>query len=145
MTIDFKPLHSTIGAEARGIDIRRPLTQEEVEAIEDGMNRYAVLVFRDQPLSQAEQVAFSSNFGPLDQGLRKATGAATRFEYDELIDVSNLTLEGKVAERDNPKLIGTLANQLWHSDSSFQSFVAKFSMLSGVTVPGAGGDTDGKH
>jgi alpha-ketoglutarate-dependent 2,4-dichlorophenoxyacetate dioxygenase len=142
MAIEFRPLHAFIGAEVSGVDIRRPLTQSDVAAIDAGMNRYAVLVFRDQPLTQGEQVAFSRNFGPLDQGLRKATGAATRFEYDELIDVSNLTLDGKVAERDSAKLIGTLANQLWHSDSSFQSFVAKYSMLSGVTVPGGGGDTE---
>jgi alpha-ketoglutarate-dependent 2,4-dichlorophenoxyacetate dioxygenase len=142
MPIAFKLLHAFIGAEVSGVDIRQPLTPANVVAIEEGMNRYAVLVFRDQPLSQGEQVAFSRNFGPLDQGLRKATGAATRFEYDELIDVSNLTLDGKVAQRDDAKLIGTLANQLWHSDSSFQTFVAKYSMLSGVTVPGEGGDTE---
>lgn len=142
MTIEFKPLHPCIGAEATGIDLKQPLAAEDVQAIEAAMNRFAVLVFRDQPLSQGEQVAFSCNFGPLDQGLRKATGAATRFAYDELIDVSNLTLDGKIAPRDDARLIGTLANQLWHSDSSFQPFVAKYSLLAGVTVPGEGGDTE---
>lgn len=142
MTIEFTPLHAVFAAEARGIDLRRSLDAATVAAIEAAMNRYAVLVFRDQPLSQAEQIAFSRNFGPLDQGLRKATGTATRFEYDELIDVSNLKLDGTVAPRDDAKLIGTLANQFWHSDSSFQRIVARYSLLSGVAVPAGGGDTE---
>ncbi len=142
MTIEFTTLHPCIGAEARGVDLKQPLDAAVVQAIEAAMDRFAVLVFRDQPISQGEQVAFSRNFGPLDQGLRKATGGPTRFEHDELIDVSNLTLDGKIAQRDDGKLIGTLANQLWHSDSSFQSIVAKYSLLSGVAVPGEGGDTE---
>lgn len=142
MTLAFRPLHPLFAAEASGVDLRHPLDATTVASIEAAMSRHAVLVFRDQPLSQAEQVALSRQFGPLDPGLRKATGLATRFEHDELIDVSNLTLRGEVAQRDDARLIGTLANQLWHSDSSFQRIVAKYSLLSGVTVPEHGGDTE---
>ena len=54
---------------------------------------------RGQPLDQAEQVAYSRQFGPLDAGLRKATGAATRFEYEELIDIGNVALDVPGATR----------------------------------------------
>jgi alpha-ketoglutarate-dependent 2,4-dichlorophenoxyacetate dioxygenase len=106
------------------------------------MDRYAVLVFRDQPLTEAEQVALAKQFGPLDPGLRKATGAPTRFGYEELIDIGNVALDGEVAQSADQKLIGQLANQLWHSDSSFQDLPVKYSMLSAVSVPGEGGQTE---
>ena len=91
---------------------------------------------------EAEQVALAKQFGPLDPGLRKATGAPTRFGYEELIDIGNVALDGEVAQSADQKLIGQLANQLWHSDSSFQDLPVKYSMLSAVTVPGEGGQTE---
>jgi alpha-ketoglutarate-dependent 2,4-dichlorophenoxyacetate dioxygenase len=144
MTLTLKALHPLFAAEASGIDLKQPLDPATVREIEAAMDRYAVLVFHHQPLEQGEQVAFSRNFGPLNAGLRKATGAGTRFEYDELIDISNVALDGSVVGRDNAKLIGTLANQLWHSDSSFQRAPIKYSMLSAVIVPPSaeGGQTE---
>lgn len=142
MALRFRRLHPLFAAEASGVDLRRPLDAATVKAIDDAMDEYAVLVFRDQPLSQGEQVAFAKQFGPLDAGLRKATGAGTRFEYDELIDISNLALDGGLAGRDSAKLVGTIANQLWHSDSSFQSINVKYSMLSAVVPAAWGGDTE---
>ena len=142
MALEFNPLTPQFGATASGVDLRRPLDAARIAAIDAAMDRYAVLVFRDQPLSEAEQITCARQFGPLDAGLRKATGAATRFQHEELIDISNLALDGAVAGRDNARLIGALANQLWHSDSSFQPLPIKYSMLSAVTVPEHGGDTE---
>jgi alpha-ketoglutarate-dependent 2,4-dichlorophenoxyacetate dioxygenase len=87
-------------------------------------------------------VRLAKHFGPLDAGLRKATGAATRFQHEELIDIGNVALDGEVAETTDQKLIGQLANQLWHSDSSFQDIPVKYSMLSAVIVPEEGGETE---
>ena len=142
MALEFNRLTPQFGATASGVDLRRPLDAARIAAIDAAMDRYAVLVFRDQPLSEAEQITCARQFGPLDAGLRKATGAATRFQHEELIDISNLALDGAVAGRDNARLIGALANQLWHSDSSFQPLPIKYSMLSAVTVPEHGGDTE---
>jgi alpha-ketoglutarate-dependent 2,4-dichlorophenoxyacetate dioxygenase len=142
MALEFTPLHPLFAAEVGGIDLRRPLDEATVAALDAAMDRYALLVFRDQPMTESEQVACARQFGPLDAGLRKATGAPTRFGHEELIDISNLSLDGSVAGRDNAKLIGTLANQLWHSDSSFQPLPIAYSMLSAVVVPDQGGDTE---
>jgi hypothetical protein len=60
----------------------------------------------------------------------------------ELADISNVKVDGSVAGRDDPKIVGNVANQLWHSDSSFQRPRAKYSMLHAVVVPDFGGQTE---
>jgi len=141
MALRIRPLHPLFAAEASGPDLRRPLERETVREIEAAMDEYAVLVWHDQPFSEAQQVAFARQFGPLDLGLRKARPGEHRFGYDELIDISNVTPHGEVAARDHAKIVSNLANQLWHSDSSFQQPAAVYSMLSAVVVPASGGDT----
>jgi len=95
-----------------------------------------VLVFRGQPLSQDQQIAFASAFGSLDTGLTKLSKTKGRLDYPELIDISNVTREGAVAPSGDKRIAGALANQPWHSDSSFQYVPGKYSMLSAVVLPG---------
>jgi alpha-ketoglutarate-dependent 2,4-dichlorophenoxyacetate dioxygenase len=140
--LHFEPLHPLFAAEASGIDITRPLDAEQVHAIEAGMDRYGVLVFRGQPLDQDRQIAYAQSFGPLDLGFRKVRGGPHRFKHNELADISNVTPDGEVAPRDHAKIVNNLANQLWHSDSSFQRPRAKYSMLSAAVVPPEGGETE---
>jgi alpha-ketoglutarate-dependent 2,4-dichlorophenoxyacetate dioxygenase len=141
MALQLKPLQP-FAAEASGIDLRQPLTEQQVKQIEHAMDTHAVLVWRDQPLSQDQQIAFAKSLGPLDLGLRKLKGGPHRFKYAELADISNVKVDGEVAGREHAKIVGNVANQLWHSDSSFQKPRAKYSMLSAVTVPGFGGETE---
>lgn len=140
-SLQLKPLQP-FAAEASGIDLREPLSPGQVKAIEDAMDTHAVLVFRNQPLTQGQQIVFAKAQGPLDMGLRKLKGGPHRFEYAELADISNVKVDGEVADRQHAKIVGNVANQLWHSDSSFQKPRAKYSMLSAVTVPGFGGETE---
>ena len=142
MTMQLRPLHPLFAAEASGIDISQPLDDADRRAIEAAMDQYAVLVFRNQPLTQDQQIAFAQSFGPLDLGLRKVKGGPHRFKYAELADISNVTADGEVASRDHAKIVSNVANQLWHSDSSFQKPRAKYSMLSAVTLPSWGGETE---
>src|SRR4051812_38404710 len=113
MALNLTPLHPVFAAEASGVTLTA-LSAAEIAAIDAAMDQYAVLVFRGQPLTEAEQVALARQFGPLDAGLRKATGAPTRFQHEELIDIGNIALDGEVAQTEDQKLIGQLANQLWH-------------------------------
>jgi alpha-ketoglutarate-dependent 2,4-dichlorophenoxyacetate dioxygenase len=143
MTLTLQPLHPLFGAEASGVDLRKPLAPDSGRAIERAMDRYAVLVFRGQPLTQEEQLAFARSFGTLDLGLKKATRAAANLTgYDEIIDISNVDAQGKVYERSHRKTVSNLANQLWHSDSSFQKTPARYSILHAVVVPAQGGETE---
>ena len=143
MTLKLKPLHPLFAAEAGGIDLRKPLAPGLVREIERAMDQYAVLVFRGQPLTQEEQLAFAKSFGPLDLGLKKATRAAANLTgYDEIIDISNVDAQGRIYDRGHRKIVSNLANQLWHSDSSFQKPPARYSILHAVVVPEKGGETE---
>jgi alpha-ketoglutarate-dependent 2,4-dichlorophenoxyacetate dioxygenase len=142
MTMTIRDLHPLFAGEVAGIDIRRPLSGSQIAALDAAMDRYAVLVFRGQPLDQDRQIAFARSFGSLDSGLTKVTRAKSRFKYDELLDISNVTETGEVAPPGHRRLASALANQLWHSDSSFQAVPGKYSMLSAVVLPCEGGETE---
>jgi alpha-ketoglutarate-dependent 2,4-dichlorophenoxyacetate dioxygenase len=141
MALTLKSLQP-FAAEASGIDIGQPLKAADVRAIEAAMDEHAVLVFRNQPLTEDQQIGFARSLGPLDLGLRKVKGGPHRFNHAELADISNVKVDGEVADREHAKIVGNVANQLWHSDSSFQKPRAKYSMLSAVVVPAMGGDTE---
>ena len=63
MTITVKPRHPALGAEVRGVDMRRPLDSDTVQAITDAWTRHLVLVFPDQDVTDAEHVALHGTSG----------------------------------------------------------------------------------
>jgi alpha-ketoglutarate-dependent 2,4-dichlorophenoxyacetate dioxygenase len=124
-----------------GIELRLPLTQAQVAAIEAGMDRFAVLVFRDQPISDEQQLALSRNFGRLEQATGDLVQGEKRRLGMELNDISNLDKDGALRARDDRARLFGLGNRLWHSDSSFKAIPAKYSLLSARVIPSKGGDT----
>lgn len=135
-------LHPHFVGEVSGVDLATPLDAAGVAAINQAMDEYAVLVFRDQPLTQTQQVELAKSFGPLDMGLKRLKKTPDRMEHVELADISNVAASGGTVGRDDRKIVTNIANQLWHSDSSFQKPAARYSMLAAVRVPGSGGDTE---
>jgi alpha-ketoglutarate-dependent 2,4-dichlorophenoxyacetate dioxygenase len=143
MTVAIRQLHPVFVGEMSGIDVSAPLTAEEVAAVEAGMDRYAVLVFRDQRLTDEQQMAFSRHFGPLEDA---RGGNITKPEDKRLQvgmnDVSNLGRDGRPLARDSRQRLFNLGNMLWHSDSSFRRIPAKYSLLSARVVNPVGGNTE---
>ena len=125
-----------------GIDLRQPPCQADVDAIEAGMDRFAVLVFRNQPIDDDQQVAFARCFGPLEQATGDLVLGAGRRLRMELNDISNVNPDGSVMARDDRKRLFGLGNLLWHSDSSFKANPAKYSMLSARVLPSRDGNTE---
>ncbi len=141
--MEFRPLHPVIGAECRGIDIAETLTAEAAAAIDAGMDRYAVLVFRRAaPLTTDQQIAFTRNFGELEAPYTQIQAAeGVRWTNPALSDISNISPTGGLLARDDRKRLSGLGNQLWHSDSSYKAIPARFSLLSAHVLPPEGGDT----
>jgi len=129
-------------AEVSGIDLRQPLSPTDVAAIEAGMDRFAVLRFRDQPIDDDQQLAFSRRFGSLELATGDIVQGAERRLPMEINDISNLDKSNAVLARDNRKRLFSLGNMLWHSDSSFKPTPAKYSLLSARIVPPTGGNTE---
>ena len=125
-----------------GADLRAPLAPDDVAAITAGMDRYAVLLFRDQRIDDAQQVAFSRNFGDLELATGDIAQGEERRLPMEINDISNLDKSGNPLARDDRKRLFSLGNMLWHSDSSFKATPAKYSILSARVIPSAGGNTE---
>jgi alpha-ketoglutarate-dependent 2,4-dichlorophenoxyacetate dioxygenase len=140
MAVQVSPLHPTLGAQVRGVDLTRALTPEVFAEIEAAFNSYGILVFPGQPVSDEQQLAFSQLFGPLEVNPNYA-GAKMRLRPD-IADISNLNAEGRVLARDDRRNLFNLGNQLWHTDSSFKRIPAKCSLLSARELPSSGGETE---
>ena len=140
MAIEFTPLHPTLGAEVRGVDLTRPVMPEIFAEIDAAFNRYGILVFPRQPVTDEQQLAFSRLFGPLEVNPNYA-GAKMRLRLD-VADISNLDAEGRVLARDDRRNLFNIGNQLWHTDSSFKHVPAKCSLLSARELPSHGGETE---
>lgn len=146
MSITFRPLGPHIAAEMNGIDITKPLSTEDIAAIHAGMDKYAVLVVRQQPLTGDQQLTFSRSLGELESshgsGLRKPE------EYrlpTVFADVSNLDKNNQPLAVDDRRRLFAIGNRLWHSDSSFKVVPAKYSLLHAISIPSKGGNTEFAH
>jgi len=143
MAIAIRQLHKHFVGEVSGLDLRQPLTAEQAREIEAAMDKYAVLVFHGQDITDEQQLAFALNFGEREQA---RGGTVTKREDYRLTtglnDVSNLGKDGKPLPRDHRTHLFNLGNCLWHSDSSFRAIPAKFSLLSARLVNPKGGNTE---
>ena len=143
MAIAIRQLHPHFVGEVSGVDLRQPLTPDQAREIETAIDTYAVLVFHRQDISDEQQLAFALNFGRREdarggnivkpQDSRLSTG---------LNDVSNLGKDGRPLPRDHRAHLFNLGNCLWHSDSSFRTVPAKYSLLSARVVNRRGGNTE---
>ena len=141
--LSIRQIHPVFVGEVSGVDLREPLTREQARAIDAGMDRYAVLVFRDQNITDDQQMAFTQNFGEIENAKGGNITKDHEFRLKKgMVDVSNLDKEGKPLPRDDRRRMFNLGNRLWHSDSSFRAIPAKYSILSARTVATAGGNTE---
>ena len=128
------PNRAALGAEVRGIDLRR-VGDDEFAAIHRAWLDNLVLLFRGQSLSDEELIVFSRRFGELDWAPVQENGRRFVEGHPELYVVSNV-IENGVA-------IGSLGagEAVWHTDMSYLEQPPKASMLYALEVPSAGGDT----
>ena len=141
-TFSCNPLQPLFAAEVRDVDLSTAIDASFARSIEAAMDRYAVLVFRDQALDEAEQMDFTRALGPVDMGLLKVLQPKSRFKEAGMIDISNVDIDSRVRARDDPKQVDMLANQLWHSDSSFKQPAAKYSLLLACVLTQERGETE---
>jgi alpha-ketoglutarate-dependent 2,4-dichlorophenoxyacetate dioxygenase len=142
MNLDIRPLHPVFAAEIYGVDLREAPDASLVAQIDEAMNRYAVVVVRDQILDDDQQLAFAKAMGPLEPSPAVVDAHLHRFKHREMVDISNLEIDGSILRSDDRRRMFNLGNLLWHSDSSFKSTPAKYSMLHARVIPPEGGETE---
>jgi len=143
MALGFRKLHPTFAAEVSGVELRAAHDRETLDAIRAGMDDHAVLVFHDQPLTDAEHLAFAER---LDGRLHSGTGSRVvrknRFGNEALADISNLDPHGEIMKPDDRRRAYNLGNRLWHTDASFKDPAGRYSMLHAKVVPPVPADTE---
>lgn len=140
--MNIRPLHPVFAAEVTGIDLRQPQSETAINAIEDAIAQYAILVFPGQDITDDQQLVFSRSLGPLEE--TRGTGISKPHEmrlHPAFADISNLNVDNTVLARDNRRRLYSLGNMLWHSDSSFKPIPATYSLLSARIPVEKGGET----
>jgi taurine dioxygenase len=140
LDITVTPLSPACGAEIKGVDLTRPLSEGPVRAIKEAWGKHLVLVFRGQQLSQDDQLRFASYFG--DLGSRKKAPEALRRraegiqqDHEKVLLVSNI--------KENGVPIGAFGEgEFWfHIDSGYSPKPYKYTFLYALELPSRGGNT----
>ena len=127
------PFDTVIGAEVRGVALDHPPARPVIDAIEAALERHGVLVFRDQHITPAQQVAFSQAFAELEQTARVDA---------RLPDHPEIFVVGNTGKRIVSFAPADGSNDLeWHADHMHLQVPARASMLYCVECPPTGGDT----
>lgn len=133
-SISVAPLGYALGAEARGLDLRVPLTQSQRSELYAAWLRHLVLVFPGQDhLTPEEFMAFSRNFGDLDDHPRQPAGYLHP-DHREILLVTNRPRDGKPSETRR-------TGRNWHADLTYTLRPAKGALLLCREKPKVGGDT----
>ncbi len=140
---DFKrirtePLHPLFAARIHGVDIKGGVDDATFAEIEAAFDEYSVVVFPNQKLDDADLIAFSERFGPLETMLKGFNAKSDSYlAYIGNVDPKTDT----IIRTDDPRMQRQYSNELWHTDSSFKPVGAKASLLHGREVPPSGGET----
>jgi alpha-ketoglutarate-dependent 2,4-dichlorophenoxyacetate dioxygenase len=141
MPLTATPLHRLFVAEVTGIDLRVPPSAALIEEVTTLNDRYAVLVFRDQALTDAEHVAFTSAFGRLETTI-KAYRADFKGRLDARVaDISNLDENSEILRGADRRRMSGLGNRQWHTDYTFKECAGKYSFLRALRVTTTDGET----
>ena len=102
MPVSTRQIGPCFAAEVEGVDMTKPLSPEDVAAIHAGMDRYAVLVFHDQQIDDAQQLAFTRSLGEIEHAIGTSLRAPDELRLPTTFaDVSNLDKHERTFARDD--------------------------------------------
>jgi taurine dioxygenase len=129
--LQTRPLSPALGVEIMGVDLSAQMSDELFTRIQDCWHQNLVVLFRDQRLSENDQVRFAERFGPLAVSHTRRYTTAN----PAVMLISNI--------RENGKQIGALPDgeMQFHSDQCYQEKPAMASMLYAIEIPSLGGNT----
>src|SRR4051794_34775826 len=126
MSLQIRRLSYALGAEVCGVDISEPLDDRTYQHIHHAFSQYGLLLFRNQPLTRRQHIAFTERFGELD----KQEGVVLNRTVEPEIFVN------KPEPSDSaPDYVG----EYWHTDKAFVLAPAMASLLRAIEIPEVGG------
>src|SRR5579859_1315970 len=134
MSVQLGPLRPDFVAEVSGLDLAQPMDTATVDALWSAIDQYAVLIFRDQRLTDMQLRDFAARFGPLEIGRAAARPGRRRIEIPQIGDISNLDINNNVRALDDRRRLDFLGNRLWHTDASYMPVPVVLGMLHAVAV-----------
>lgn len=144
--MNMHPIVPDFAAEIAGIDPARKIDAADLHSLSTAIDRYPVLVFRNQRLSDEQLRDFAALFGPLEIGRGALQGGRRRLALPQIGDISNLNEDSQIRARDDRRRLDSLGNRLWHTDASYMPVPVVLGMLHAVAVPPAsalgGGETE---
>ena len=141
MSIALEQLHPVFAGRVTGVDLREPQDAATIDAIDDAISQFGILVLPNQFITDSQQMAFSRCFGDLETTVKIYRKDYTPRLDPHVSDVSNLDQNSQIRRTDDRLRLNALGNRLWHSDSSFKRIPARFSLLSARAIPSEGGET----
>ena len=143
--LSITPVYQEFAAEVIGLTIADAVSPETFAEVRAALDKYAVLVFPDQPVTQDQQLRFAGLFGPLEMSVGATVYNADtprRLDKPQLSDISNLDENGSLLSKNDMRRLINISNQLWHTDSSFKRVPASVSLLSAQEIAPVGGATE---
>jgi|ERR1051326_4831954 alpha-ketoglutarate-dependent 2,4-dichlorophenoxyacetate dioxygenase len=135
MSLAVHPIGDRFAAEIAGLDLRGGIGNAGIDAIWRAIDEYAVLVFRDQALTDEQLKDFSAQFGPLEIGRAAMRPGRRRLAIPQIGDISNLDEDHNVRDLYDRRRLDSLGNRLWHTDASYMPVPVVLGMLHAVALP----------
>jgi taurine dioxygenase len=136
MSMEIVPVSPALGAEIRGLDLTRPLSQDDVRALNDAFNEHIVLVFKRQDLSEEDQLRIAGYFGKVRVRRKPPNGRTPGGNWDTpFMMVTNIVKDGKP--------IGAFGDgEMWfHHDTSYYPEPNRATLLYAMEITSSGGET----
>ena len=133
----IKNLGTTLGVEIIGFNLKKNIDKNIIDQVSDLLSQFSVVVIRDQNITNEQHINFSEYFGDLEVTKTGTNGAGSK-----LIILQNFDEVGNIVPPTDRQRLNNLANQEWHSDSSFKKIPSKLSILSAKMIPAKGGNTE---
>lgn len=133
MPLTITPFSGALGAEATGLDLAGPVSQEDMSAIEAALDDHLVLVVRDQSYSPDQYLAAMRRFGDImPQHL-------TEMLMDDHPEIA--VLDSSKTRVGPDGIFAPVGAREWHTDHTNHERPPKYTALYAVKLPASGGDT----
>ena len=131
------PLHPLFGVEVHDLDLRAVTATDGYAALRQAFEEHSLLLFRDQELDDEAHLSFGALWGPIENRAKDADVGPPR-----MANVSNRLDDATIAAVDDLRTLDLMANQLWHTDSTFLPVPALANILAARVLSSVGGETE---